>query len=187
MRAQTSCASSCRRTGECLVFIVELPFFCNVFFCCCTQAARKVHTWCIFVRMHSSDRSGEMTFIPGDDVQTFLFWRIGCVVPSSSEAYFSFFLSFSRCRRTADATKNHQTKLCSRYFYAALLSRIVPSVSSILLKATSTRSCDLEDLIPKQSLLILSNIHPHHHLCFSFIYQLLNRSNVDTFSSVLLS
>jgi len=65
--------------------------------------------------MHSSDRSGEMTFIPGDDVQTFLFWRIGCVVPSSSEAYFSFFLSFRRCRRTADATKNHQTKLCSRY------------------------------------------------------------------------
>ena len=32
MRAQTSCASSCRRTGEYLVFIVELPFFCNVYF-----------------------------------------------------------------------------------------------------------------------------------------------------------
>merc|ERR1712078_248526 len=27
-----SCASSCRRTGEYLVFIVELPFFCNVYF-----------------------------------------------------------------------------------------------------------------------------------------------------------
>ena len=99
-----------------------------------------------------------MTFIPCDDFQTFLFWRIGCVVPSSSEAYFSFFLSFRRCRRTADATKNHQTKLCSRYFSAALLSRIVPSVSSILLKATSTRSCDLEDLIPEESLLIFINI-----------------------------
>ena len=32
MRAQTSCASSCRRTGEYLIFIVELPFFCNVYF-----------------------------------------------------------------------------------------------------------------------------------------------------------
>merc|ERR1712078_139436 len=97
----------------------------------CTQAAQQVHTSCIFVRMHSSDRSGEMTFIPSDDVQAFFFWRIGCVVPSSSEAYFSFFLSFRRCRRTADAAKNHQTKLCSRYFSAALLSRMVPSVSSI--------------------------------------------------------
>merc|ERR1712216_277241 len=52
-------------------------------------------------------RSGGMTFIPCDDFQRFLFWRIGCVVPSSSEAYFSFFLRFRRCRRTADATKNH--------------------------------------------------------------------------------
>ena len=32
MRAQTSCVSSCRRTGEYLVFIVELPFLCNVYF-----------------------------------------------------------------------------------------------------------------------------------------------------------
>ena len=43
MRAQTSCASSCRRTGEYLVFIVELPFFCNVYF----VVALKLRSKCI--------------------------------------------------------------------------------------------------------------------------------------------
>ena len=43
MRAQTICASTCRRTGEYLVFIVELPFFCNVYF----VAALKLRGKCI--------------------------------------------------------------------------------------------------------------------------------------------
>merc|ERR1711869_128679 len=40
MRAQTSCASSCWRTGEYLVFFRATVLVQRVF-CCCTQAAGK--------------------------------------------------------------------------------------------------------------------------------------------------
>jgi len=53
MRAQTSCASSCRRTGEYLVFIVELPFFCIVYLFFHSSCVESMIAYLMHLRPHA--------------------------------------------------------------------------------------------------------------------------------------
>ena len=142
------------------VYVVELPFFCEVFFFaalmlrgkhdCIIDASSSVCTAVTKAVKWHSYRATSRQSCSG----ALVMW-----VPRALK-YVSIFIICGHCRRTADATKS------SKYFMIALLLRRCSAKWSLACRlvmwcyfiATSARSCDLEDLIVRDALLIFIRI-----------------------------